>query len=67
MHPAKAAAYPGRMTPMTYALMQTAQIAQDLEAKGFLRGVGKAILGIIVVILLFGILIGFLVGRMFRR
>jgi len=66
VHPAKTAAYPRRRTTMIYALMQTAQAAQDLEAKGFLRRVGKATLGIIVVILLFGVLIGFLLGRMFR-
>ncbi|MGH3871423.1 MAG: hypothetical protein ACRDSR_07905 [Pseudonocardiaceae bacterium] len=42
-------------------------LAAEFEARGFLAGVGKFILVVIVVLVLGGALIGFSVARRFRR
>lgn len=54
-----------------YALAQAAFVANDLEAKGFLSGLGKAAAGIVIFFiaigLIIGLLIGFFVGRAVGR
>jgi hypothetical protein len=46
---------------------QTLAVAQDIEARGFLRGVGRLILFIIIALVVIGVVIGVLVGRVFNR
>lgn len=41
--------------------------AQELESKGFLRGVAKLILIVVVIGVVLVVLVGFLLARMFRR
>jgi hypothetical protein len=42
-------------------------LAAELEARGFLAGIGKAILVVIIVLVVGGALIGFSVARRFGR
>lgn len=49
------------------AVVQALAAAQDIEAKGFLRGVGRLILIVIVVLVVIGAVAGFLVARMFNK
>ena len=46
---------------------QVSLLAAELEARGFLAGVGKAVLIVIIVLILGGALIGFSVARRFGR
>jgi hypothetical protein len=48
---------------MILTATQAGLLAAELEARGFLAGVGKFILVVIIVLVLGGVLIGFLVGR----
>ena len=49
------------------AVANTLEAAQDLEARGFLRGVGRLILVIIVILVILGVLLGVGLSRMFNR
>jgi hypothetical protein len=49
------------------AVVQGLAAVQDIEARGFLRGVGRLILIIIVVLVVIGAVLGFLVARIFNR
>lgn len=46
---------------------QAGLMAAELEARGFLRGIGRAILFIIIILVVIGGLIGFSVARRFKR
>lgn len=52
---------------MILTAAQAGLLAAELEARGFLAGVGKFILVVIIVFVLGGVLIGFLVARRFGR
>jgi hypothetical protein len=41
--------------------------AQDIEARGFLAGIGRLILVIVVILVILGVLLGVGLSRMFRR
>ncbi|MDT7596654.1 MAG: hypothetical protein QOJ06_2200 [Pseudonocardiales bacterium] len=46
---------------------QVGLFAADLEARGFLRGIGRTILFIIIILVVIGGLIGFSVARKFGQ
>jgi small-conductance mechanosensitive channel len=46
---------------------QVVGAAQDIEARGFLRGVGKLILIIIVVLVVLGVILGVSLSRFVNR
>jgi hypothetical protein len=48
---------------MILAAAQVGLLAAELEARGFLAGIGKFILVVIIVVVVGGALIGFMVGR----
>ncbi len=48
---------------MSLIATQVALLAAQLEARGFLAGIGKTILIVIIVVVVLGALIGFSVGR----
>ncbi|MGH3673877.1 MAG: hypothetical protein ACRDSH_25130, partial [Pseudonocardiaceae bacterium] len=50
---------------MTLVATQAGLLAAELEARGFLAGVGKTILFVIVILVVIGGLIGFSVARKF--
>jgi hypothetical protein len=52
---------------MYLATIQAGLLATELEARGFLAGVGKFILFIIIILVVIGGLIGFSVARRFGR
>ena len=52
---------------MILTVTQAGLLAAELEARGFLAGVGKFILVVIIVLVLGGVLIGFLVARRFGQ
>lgn len=52
---------------MILTVTQVGLLAAELEARGFLAGVGKFVLVVIIVLILGGALIGFSVARRFRR
>lgn len=54
-------------TTMYLATIQAGLLATELEARGFLAGVGKFILFIIIILVVIGGLIGFSVARRFGR
>ena len=56
-----------RSTLVHPAVLQVTALAQDIEARGFLRGVGRLILFIVIALVIIGIVIGVLVARMFNR
>jgi hypothetical protein len=49
------------------AAVNTLVAAQDLEARGFLRGVGRLILIVIVVLVILGVVVGVGLSRMINR
>jgi hypothetical protein len=55
-----------RLGVMFLAATQASLFAADLEARGFLAGVGKSILIVIVILVALGALIGFSVARRAR-
>jgi fumarate reductase subunit D len=48
---------------MTFAATQVGLFAAELEARGFVAGIGKFILIVIIVLVIGGALLGFAVGR----
>jgi hypothetical protein len=48
---------------MTFAATQVSLLAAELEARGFVAGIGKFILIVIIVLVVGGALLGFAVGR----
>lgn len=48
-------------------VMQAGLLAAELEARGFLAGVGKTILFIIIALVVLGALLGFSVARKFGQ
>jgi hypothetical protein len=50
---------------MLLMVTQVGLLAAELEARGFLRGVGRTILFIIIILVVIGGLIGFSVARKF--
>jgi hypothetical protein len=52
---------------MILTATQAGLLATELEARGFLAGVGKFILVVIVVLVLGGVLIGFMAAGRFGR
>ena len=48
---------------MTFAATQVGLLAAELEARGFVAGIGKFILIVIIVLVVGGALLGFAVGR----
>lgn len=54
-------------TAMYLATTQVGLLAAELEARGFLAGVGKTILFVIIILVVIGGLIGFTVARRFGR
>ncbi|MCA1696812.1 MAG: hypothetical protein LC749_19945 [Actinobacteria bacterium] len=50
---------------MLFIATQAGLLAAELEARGFLQGIGKTILFIIVILVVIGGLIGFSVARKF--
>jgi hypothetical protein len=48
---------------MIFTATQVGLLATELEARGFLAGVGKLILVVIIVLVVGGALLGFAVGR----
>lgn len=50
-------------TVMTFAATQVGLLAAELEARGFVAGIGKFILIVIIVLVVGGALLGFAVGR----
>jgi hypothetical protein len=63
---ASAAAHPVLGVPliaMTFAATQVGLLAAELEARGFVAGIGKFILIVIMVLVVGGALLGFAVGR----
>jgi hypothetical protein len=52
---------------MILTVTQVGLLAAELEARGFLAGVGKFVLVVIIVLILGGALIGFSVARRFGR
>jgi hypothetical protein len=50
---------------MILAAAQAGHLAAELEARGFLAGVGKFVLVVIIVLVLGGALLGFSVARRF--
>jgi hypothetical protein len=62
--PGSAAAYEAlALTAMIFAAAQVGLLAAELEARGFLAGVGKFILVVIIVLVVGGALLGFAIGR----
>ena len=51
------------LTVMTFAATQVGLLAAELEARGFVAGIGKFILIVIIVLVVGGALLGFAVGR----
>ena len=51
------------MIAMTFAATQVGLLAAELEARGFIAGIGKFILIVIIVLVVGGALLGFAVGR----
>jgi hypothetical protein len=51
---------------MLLTVTQAGLLAAELEARGFLAGVGKFVLFLIIVLVLIGALLGFSVARKFR-
>ena len=49
------------------AVLQAAAWAQDVEARGVLRGIGRLILFLVIGLIVAGVIIGVLVARMFNR
>jgi sulfur transfer complex TusBCD TusB component (DsrH family) len=47
-------------------LVQIMALAEDLEARGVMRGVGKLLLYGILFLIVIGIVMGLLAGRLFR-
>jgi hypothetical protein len=50
---------------MLHMVTQAGLLAAELEARGFLRGIGRTILFIIIILVVIGGLIGFSVARKF--
>jgi hypothetical protein len=48
---------------MMFAATQVGLLAAELEARGFIAGIGKFILIVIIVLVIGGALLGFAVGR----
>jgi hypothetical protein len=51
---------------MFLTVTQAGLLAAELEARGFLAGIGKTILVVIIILVVLGALIGFSVARRFR-
>jgi phosphotransferase system glucose/maltose/N-acetylglucosamine-specific IIC component len=49
------------------AVVNAVAAAQDIEARGFLRGVGKLVLIIIVVLVILGVVLGVTLSRFVNR
>jgi hypothetical protein len=52
---------------MHFMTAQAGLLAADLEARGFLAGIGKTILFLIIILVVIGGLIGFSVARRFGQ
>jgi membrane protein DedA with SNARE-associated domain len=52
---------------MHLATTQAGLLAAELEARGFLAGIGKTILFVIIILVVLGALLGFSVARRFGR
>lgn len=48
-------------------VLQAVAWAQDIDARGVLRGIGRFILVLVIVLIIVGIIIGVLIARMFNR
>jgi hypothetical protein len=62
-HRGRAAAHALPLRAMIVAATQAGLLAAELEARGFLAGIGKFILIVIIVLVVGGALLGFAVGR----
>ena len=48
-------------------VLQAAAWAQDIEARGVLRGIGRLIFFLVIGLVVVGVIIGVLIARMFNR
>jgi hypothetical protein len=48
-------------------VVQTLALVQDIQARGFLAGVGRLILIVVVILVLIGVILGVLLARVVNR